>query len=73
LDPARPKSAQAQSQRLAELLGLENEWWAMRHVEDEPSGFPPAEDNTYQHACYWRVVEVRGQLLQAVAERASVH
>jgi hypothetical protein len=39
---------------------------AMNHVEDEPSGFPPAEDNTYQHACYWRVVEVREQLLAAV-------
>ena len=55
-----------QSQRLAELLGLEVEWWAMRHVEDEPSGFPPAEDNTFQHACYWRVAEVREQLLAAV-------
>ena len=33
----------AQSQRLAELLGLEDAWWAMRHVEDEPSGHPPDE------------------------------
>ena len=55
-----------QSQHLAELLGLENEWWTMNHVEDEPSGFPPAEDNTFQHACYWRVAEVREQLLAAV-------
>jgi hypothetical protein len=62
-----------QSQRLAELLGLENEWWAMNHVEDEPSGFPPAEDNTFQHAAYWRVAEAREQLLQAIVERARIH
>jgi hypothetical protein len=54
----------AQSQRLAELLGLENEWWAMWHVEDEPHAYVP-EDNSYQIGCCRRVAEVREQLLAA--------
>jgi hypothetical protein len=62
----RPSEWKVQSQRLAELLGLENEWWALRHVEDEPDGHPPAESNSFQHACYWRVAEVRERLLAAV-------
>jgi hypothetical protein len=56
-----------QSQRLAELVGLEVEWWSMRHVENEP-GYPP-QDNEFQLACFERVCDVREALLAEVAKQ----
>jgi hypothetical protein len=56
-----------QSQRLAELVGLEVEWWSMRQVENEP-GYPP-HDNDFQAGCYERVRDVREALLDEVAKQ----
>jgi hypothetical protein len=67
----RPPEWKEQSQRLAEQLGLLDEWPCMRFVEDEPSGHVP--ENSYQRDAYYRVAEAREKLLAAIAERASVN
>jgi hypothetical protein len=56
-----------QSQRLAELLGLETEWSSVRMVENEP-GYAP-QDNEFQLACFERVRDVREALLAEVAKQ----
>jgi hypothetical protein len=57
-----------QSQRLAELLGLETEWSSVRMVENEPDRYPP-HDNDFQLACFERVRDVRAALLAEVAKQ----
>jgi hypothetical protein len=56
-----------QSQRLAELLGLETEWSSVRMVENETEKYPP-QDNEFQLACFERVRDVREALLAEVAK-----
>jgi hypothetical protein len=51
------------SKRLAALLGLTDEWWAMQHVEDRGKFRPPASLVAHH---YWLTVQrVRRELLAA--------
>jgi hypothetical protein len=51
----RKRFADPRSKRLAELLGLEGEYWTVNHVNDpspRPSHQPPYQSYTDWHVCH---------------------
>lgn len=63
--PARQRRQewQAGSKRLAGLLGLTSEWWAMCHVHDRSAG-PCWPDGYYARDAWFRCRAVREALLE---------
>jgi hypothetical protein len=55
---------QAESKRLAGLLGLSSEWWSMNHVNDR-SARPCHPPGYYAHNAFYRCRVVRQALLEA--------
>ena len=59
------------SKRLAVLLDLSTEWWAMQNVHDRDRG-SDYEPGSLGHQAWQRCRAMRKQLLEAVRERESV-
>src|SRR5262245_11450793 len=59
------------SHRLAELLGLTNEWWVPCHVNNRTSR-PCHPPGYVAYDAFWKVLEVRKALLAVCAQRDEV-
>lgn len=58
------------SYRLAEMLGLVNEWWSSCHVNDR-SRRPCWSPGHLAYTAFWKVREVREALLAICAQRGE--